>query len=261
MVTPTPNDKVRDHDRNVQAQFGPRAEAYVASAVHASGADLDRIAALASAASPLSALDLGCGGGHVAYALAPHSGTVTAVDLSCEMLEAVRATAAGRGYSNLRIEQASAEALPFAAETFDFLASRFTAHHWHDVDAGLRQARRVLKAGSPAVFVDVIAPGVPLLDTHLQSVELLRDTSHVRNYSLAEWTEKLTRAGFRVEACRHFRSRMEFASWTARMATPEPLVTAIRALQQAAPSPVKSHFCIEEDGSFMLDMVLIEAAA
>jgi hypothetical protein len=52
---------------------------------------------------------------------------------------------------------------------------------------------------------------------------------------------------------------MEFASWIARMRTPEVNVAAIRALQSAAPVEVTEHFSIEADGSFLLDSVLIEA--
>lgn len=66
----------------VAAQFGPRAEAYVTSAVHAQGEDLNRIAGWAAARRPARALDLGCGGGHVAFALSPHAGEVIAYDLS-----------------------------------------------------------------------------------------------------------------------------------------------------------------------------------
>ncbi len=37
------------HERVVEAQFGPRAKAYVESAVHSQGADLEAIGALAHA--------------------------------------------------------------------------------------------------------------------------------------------------------------------------------------------------------------------
>ena len=36
----------RAHEKVVEAQFGPRAKAYVESAVHAQGADLDALEAL-----------------------------------------------------------------------------------------------------------------------------------------------------------------------------------------------------------------------
>ena len=249
------------HETNVTNQFGPRASAYVESAVHSQGEDLVRLGEIARALTPAKAIDLGCGGGHVAYVMALHAGSVTATDLSADMLEAVAATARNKGLGNVETCQASAEKLPFDDGRFDLLGCRYSAHHWRDVDAGLREARRVLKRGASAVFVDVYASASPLFDTHLQSVELLRDTSHVRNYSIAEWTEKLGRARFAVSSLRTWRVRMDYPVWIARMATPENLSAAIRALQQAAPAEVREHFAIEPDGSFMLDMAMIETTA
>lgn len=251
----------RSHQTNVTSQFGPRAEAYVKSAVHAAGEDLDLLGEIARKAAPNAALDLGCGGGHVAYRLAEHAGRVVASDLSAEMLVAVAATARDKGLANLETEVAPAEQLPFTNGAFDFLGCRFSAHHWHGFEAGLREARRVLAAGSTAVFIDAISPGPALLDTHIQVVELLRDTSHVRDYSAAEWLAALGRAGFAVRMTRSWRLRMEFPSWIARMRTPDLHAEAIRALQLSASAEVVEHFEIEPDGSFMLDTLLIEAVA
>lgn len=249
------------HDRNVTNQFGPRANAYVESAVHSQGEDLERLADITEGVAPGHALDLGCGGGHVAYAMARHAKKVTASDLSAEMLAAVAATAKSKGFGNIETVQTSAEKLPFADATFDMLGCRYSAHHWQDVDAGFREARRVLKPSATAVFVDCYAPAKPLLDTHLQSIELLRDTSHVRDYSISEWTGKLGRAGFAVNTLRTWRLRMDFPVWIARMATPQPLADAIRALQQTVPAEIREHFAIEPDGSFMLDIVMLETVA
>ena len=246
------------HERVVEAQFGPRAKAYVESAVHSQGADLEAMGALAQNAE--LALDLGAGGGHVSYALARHARRVIATDLSSEMLAAVARTAREKGLSNIETTQAPAEHLPFEDETFDFVASRFSAHHWRDFDAGLREARRTLKRGGRAAFVDVYAPGQPLFDTHLQAIELLRDHSHVRDYTSAQWLDTLGRSGFAVEVCRTWRLRMDFPVWIARMQTPDVNVKAIRALQIAASTETKAHFAIEPDGSFSLDMLMIEAS-
>ena len=54
---------------------------------------------------------------------------------------------------------------------------------------------------------------------------------------------------------------MDFPVWIARMRTPEPNARAIRALQTAASAEVAAHFAIEHDGSFMLDILMIEASA
>ncbi|SDC88347.1 Methyltransferase domain-containing protein [Sphingomonas sp. YR710] len=252
---------MQTHDDVVDRQFGPRANAYVASPTHAGGPDLDRIETIARAFPHAKVLDLGCGGGHVAYRAAPHVAEVIACDLSPQMLNAVEAEATRRGIGNLTTRQAAAEALPFAHASFDLLLCRFTAHHWHDLDAGLREARRVLKPGGRAVFSDVVAPAHPLLDTHLQAVELLRDTSHVRDYRIDEWQAALGRAGFTIDAVATHRLAMEFASWVARMHTPEPHIIAIRALQRAASEGVKRGFEIADDGSFMVDVALFEARA
>ena len=249
------------HDSNVTNQFGPRAKAYVESAVHSQGADLARIGEIAAATAPVRAIDLGCGGGHVTYAMAPHAAETFACDLSADMLAAVRGTAAARGFDGVRTTRTSVEELPFESASFDMLGCRFSAHHWQDVDAGLREGRRVLKPGVPAVFVDVVAPPAPLLDTHLQGVELLRDTSHVRDYSVLEGQQKLEVAGFAVKKIGTWQLRMDFPVWIARIATPEPLAVAIRMVQDSAPEEVRRHFAIEPDGSFLLDMAIFETVA
>jgi len=252
---------IASHDAVTLAQFGPRAEAYVGSAVHASGPDLEELKLVAADAQPARALDLGCGGGHVSYCLAPHAREVIAVDLSSDMLSAVRATAKQRGLENVSTCQAPAESLPFADGTFDLVACRFSAHHWRDFDRGIAEARRVTRRGAQAVFIDVIAPARPLLDTHLQAVEVLRDTSHVRDYAISEWIATVERAGFVPQSMRRHRVRLDFTTWVERMRTPEPLVAAIRALQAAASQEVANYFGIEPDGSFNIDVLMLRVLA
>lgn len=251
----------RRHDDITQSQFGPRAAAYVESAVHASGPDLEALAQIAADTRPGRALDLGCGGGHVSYCLAPNADEVVACDVSSDMLAVVSSTAMERGFTNIQTCKASAESLPLGNGVFDLVASRFSAHHWRDFKAGIAEAHRVARPGAAAIFVDVIASGRPLLDTHLQAVELLRDTSHVRDYTAAEWVATVEQAGFTVQVMRRHRLRMHFKTWIERMRTPETLVAAIRTLQSAASQEVRDHFAIEADGSFMLDVVTIHALA
>ena len=248
----------RTHETVVTDQYGSRANAYVASAVHANGEDLDQVEALARRMPGARALDLGCGGGHVAYRMAPHVATVTAYDLTPAMLEAVATESSSRGL-HIRTQQGAAEALPFADASFDLVVSRFSAHHWRDLDAALRGVRRVLAPGGRALFMDSVSPGYPLLDTLLQTIELLRDPSHGRNYTAAEWHTALARSGFQVASTVARRLRLDFATWVARMNTPPTHVAAIRSLQQGASEAAKLHFGIEPDGSWWLDLLAIEA--
>lgn len=250
-----------NHDAIVSSQFSPRAHSYLTSAVHAGGEDLEQMVRVIGERPDAIALDMGCGGGHAAFRLAPLVNKVVACDLSEAMLKVVADEAGRRGLANLVTKQGAAETLPCPSASFDVAVTRYSAHHWRDVPAGLAQMRRVLKPGGLAVFMDVISPGVPLLDTWLQTWELLRDPSHVRNASLDEWRALLTAAGFKVGTATKFRLRLEFASWIERMKTPESHVLAIRSLQRRAGSEVTEHFAIEDDGSFTVDTVLITAEA
>lgn len=243
----------------VGAQFGERASAYLASAVHARGADLEALVALAGERPGARVLDLGCGGGHVTLNAAPLAAEVVAYDLSPEMLAVTAAAARERGLANVRTEQGVVEALPFADASFDIVLSRFSAHHWRDLGAALAEARRVLRPGGVAGFVDPVAPPSAAADTFLQTIEMLRDHSHVRDYSTAEWLGALARAGFDAREEAHFPLRLDFAAWVARMRTPAPLVAAIRALQASVAEEVAATLATEADGSFVLDVALFRA--
>jgi ubiquinone/menaquinone biosynthesis C-methylase UbiE len=251
---------VQSHQDLVTNQFGPQAAAYVTSQVHAHGEDLPQLAAFVTGHPSARVLDLGCGGGHVSFNLAPHVAEVVAYDMSVDMLVVVAQTASERGIRNIVTRQGVAEKLPFPDASFDFVISRYSAHHWQDLPAALLEARRVLKPGGRAAFADIAAPVNPLVDTHLQSIELLRDTSHVRDYSQDEWRQKLTEAGFVPGAVTMRRLRIDYPSWIARMRTPDLYAQAIRSLQTNAPREVAAYLEYEPDGSFTMDSMVIEAS-
>lgn len=248
-----------NQDALVVAQFGPRASAYVESVTHRQGEDLQQLGLMAADWRHARVLDLGCGGGHAAFAVAPHVKEVVAYDLSCDMLDAVAVEAKRRGLQNIVTRQGAVEELPFAAGEFDVVMTRFSMHHWSDMGAGLREARRVVKLPGRAVFIDTVAPSKPALDTFLQAFELLRDPSHVRNYSEAEFRAALSAAGFTVTAVTPRRIPIAFDPWIARMNTPAVQVEAIRALQRQVSAETRRYFAVAEDGSFELDTAAFEA--
>lgn len=249
------------HQEQVVDAFGSTAAAYLTSPSHASGADLGTLAAEVASTPAAQVLDLGCGAGHVSFAVAPHAQSVTAYDLAPQMLITVAAAARERGLANIRTERGAVEALPFADASFDWVLSRFSAHHWHDVPRALAEARRVLKPNGRVLFVDVAGAAHPLLDTHLQAVELLRDGSHIRDYRADEWLALFAQAGFEASVRERWRLPMVFDQWVARMRTPQVHVAAIRALWAAAPDEVREYFAVRDDGSFDIDVLMVEARA
>lgn len=92
-------------------------------------------------------LDLGCGTGTAGGGLRRAGAKVIGADLSTSCLRA----AARRLDGVVRVE---ATRLPFATATFDALVCRGALHHFTDPAAALREARRVVKPGARAVFMD-----------------------------------------------------------------------------------------------------------
>ena len=243
---------MRSHEQTVQGQFDPRAHAYAQSAVHSAGPDLERAKSLVAQAAPGQALDIGCGGGHLSFALAPQVTRMVALDPSPAMLAMVSKTAATRGLSQIDPRLGRAESLPFADASFPLVCTRYSAHHWTRLEAALREMGRVLAPGGHALVIDALGHEDPLVDTFLQTIELLRDPSHVRNRSATEWRSLLWSAHVieleRVE----WPTRLEFASWVARMNTPTDRVAVIRSLQERAPREVQEALRIGPDGSFTI---------
>lgn len=249
----------QSHHDNVEKQFGSQANAYLTSAVHASGNDLLRLGERLAAFPQAHVLDLGCGAGHASFVAAQQVANVTAYDLSSQMLEVVSQAARDKELNNITTQQGYAESLPFADESFDIVISRYSAHHWHDVGLALREIKRVLKPGGIFIIMDIMSPGHPVRDVWLQTVEALRDTSHVRNYSSGEWFSMMTDAGLISRSFITDRLPLEFTSWIARMRTPEALSHAIRLYQDSASADVRAYFEVQEDGSFTSDTILAEA--
>lgn len=243
----------------VAEQFGNTASAYLTSTVHAHGADLDAVKEVARSFKAPAVLDLGCGGGHISFAMAPFAATVTACDLSDQMLAVVAASAAQRELSNIETEQAQAEKLPFADASFDIVITRFSAHHWLHVPTGLREMHRVLRPNGIVIVIDIVASEIALHDTTLQAVELLRDASHVRDYRVSEWSAMFTAAGFAHEYVNGWKLKMVFDEWIARMRTPSERVTAIRSLFDSAPEETHAYFDVQDDYSFYIDAAFFTA--
>jgi len=250
---------MRSHQQVVTEQFGSTAAAYLTSAVHAQGVDLQELAQIAAAIPQARVLDLGCGGGHASFAVAPVVEKVIAYDLSAEMLDVVASAARERGLDNLAVRQGSADRLAFPDASFDLVCTRFSVHHWRNVPQALREILRVLKPGGRFIVIDTAAPADVLADTYVQAIELLRDTSHVRNISLNSWRKLLRQAGFEIASDKTWKLRLEFATWVARMRTPADNVTAIKALWQSAPQEVKAYFALEADHSFSIDVAMLDA--
>lgn len=121
-------------------------------------------------------LDVACGPGIIACALATRAEHVTGIDLTPAMLAQARELQRDRGSSNLTWREGGATALPFADASFDCVVTRFSFHHFVDPSAVLREMVRTCRPGG-AVLVCDVSPRAETCAAY-DAMEKFRDPSH-----------------------------------------------------------------------------------
>jgi len=174
--------------------WSERADAYRTSAIHSSGEDLDLVVEWCEPAEGVTALDVATGGGHVARRLRERGATVVTVDPAPGMQADTTAPA---------------EALPFADASFDVVACRVAAHHFTDVQAAVREMARIARRR-------VVVCDNTFVSESSEEADRVRDPSHVRNYSQAEWHVFFESAGLEVADERYLERPLEIDPWLER---------------------------------------------
>jgi ubiquinone/menaquinone biosynthesis C-methylase UbiE len=131
------------------------------------------------------------------------------------MLVLARQQAQKRGLSNVTVETADAEALPYDDASFDLVTCRIAPHHFEDVALFVREAGRVLRPGGILAVVDNIVPSGAAGD-YVNAFEKLRDPSHGRCLTLNEWLELYQTSGLTLVQHEMLTKQMEFEKWAAR---------------------------------------------
>ncbi len=215
--------------RSVKKQFGENAEAYVTSNVHAQGATLARLIELTNPQPAWRLLDVATGAGHTALAFAPHVAHVIASDVTPEMLQQTAVLAQTRNINNLTTQEADAEALPFPDAHFDCVTCRIAPHHFPHIAQFISEATRVLKIGGYLAVVDNVVPEGEAGE-YVNAFEKLRDPSHARCLSIAEWETNFYHAGLELLHSETLEKSMAFEPWARRMAHEENLVAQIKTM-------------------------------
>ncbi|HEY2370925.1 MAG TPA: methyltransferase domain-containing protein [Gaiellaceae bacterium] len=122
------------------------------------------------------ALDVGCGAGALALALAPHVGAVVGVDPVPELL----ALARERAPANAAFVEGDGTALAFDDASFDLTGTVRTLHHVVRPELVLAEMTRVTAPHGRILVVDQLAPIDPLEALAVDRFERARDAGHTR---------------------------------------------------------------------------------
>ena len=177
------------------------------------------VAALARVSLPNGlGLDLGCGDGRLTGVLSEQRGGLRLVGLDIDPME----TALAKNTALYeRVHTTSAEHIPEADATFDFVVSVSVMEHIPNLEPVLRDTARVLKVGGrlvttvPSVGFHASLRG-PLLPGASRT-NYLRDldarVAHLRYWTTAEWRAKLEQAGMRLVEATPILTVAEMRRW------------------------------------------------
>lgn len=165
-------------------------------------------------------------------AIAPHVQKVTCLDATCAMLEKGKAAAQKEGIGNISFQEGFVETLPFPAESFDLVITRLSFHHFSEMEQPFSEMYRVLKKGGKLVVIDMEAAEEDLRETE-DHLETLRDNSHVKNRSKAEFTALFRKYALRITKSESTRIPVGLIPWLELTNTPAAIQAQITALMEA----------------------------
>jgi ubiquinone/menaquinone biosynthesis C-methylase UbiE len=169
----------------------------------------ERLGSLLSLSGDERVLDVGCGAGALAYAVAPVAREVVAVDSDVSMVEVARAHAP----ANVHVGLADGERLSFEAAEFDVSASLRTLHHTLHPDRLVAELVRVTKPGGVVLVVDQLAPVDKDEAQALNDFERARDASTSRVLPEHELRELFARLGLTVARAEVDREPRDLAAY------------------------------------------------
>ncbi len=181
-------------------------------------------------------LDVACGPGIVARALASRVREIVGVDATPEMIRLAQQRFKRSRLTNGRFGVGWAEALPFKNAQFDRVLSRLSLHHFTNIPAVLAEVRRMLRLRGRLIVADVVSSDDPEASALHNALERLRDPAHVRMLSRLELLQAIRSAGYAISSEETWTQERAFTEWAKIVAAPgwtEPLHHVMRALARA----------------------------
>ncbi len=166
------------HNQSIVEQFTKQAVPFSQKTAMSSDAIFKLMLEMCEVTPPDIVLDVACGPGLTACAVAATAAHVTGIDLTPAMLERAKARQAELGLTNLDWQLGDVYSLPFADKSFSLVLTRFSFHHFLNPAAVLAEMIRVCRPGGRVTVWDSV-PDADKADAYNQ-LEKLKDPSHAR---------------------------------------------------------------------------------
>jgi ubiquinone/menaquinone biosynthesis C-methylase UbiE len=196
-----------EHRERILDQFTRQAEPFARAQAIRSPEALERIVQMAEAGPEDTVLDVACGPGLLACAFARVVKHAVGVDITPAMLDEARKTQAEQDLENVSWQSGDVLSLPYPDHHFSIVVSRFVFHHLLEPLAALKEMKRVCKPSGRVVVADM-APAPEKADA-LNTMERLRDPSHVRAMPVEELQSLFAQADLPKPGVDHYRPEGE----------------------------------------------------
>jgi SAM-dependent methyltransferase len=172
-------EQANTHERAIRDQFSRQAAGFaVAPELHADGI----VALVVEAAKPQAvdrAIDLACGPGTVACALAQRVQHVVGLDSTVPMLEQARGLARRQNVNNVEWRAGDVYQTPYADGSFNIVTCRFAFHHFEKPALAFAEMIRLVASGGRVVVCDGLASEEAAKAEAFNAMERRRDPSTV----------------------------------------------------------------------------------
>lgn len=172
------------HNAAIIDQFSKQAAPFAELPAHSDQAALVQCFTLAGLTAEDVVLDVACGPGILACAMAETAHHVTGIDLTPAMIAQARRRQEEKGIENVSWQIGDGQSLPFADGAFSLVTSRYAFHHLLDPRAMLAEMRRVC-AGDGRIMVIDATPAASARAAY-DEMERRRDPSHVQALTVEE---------------------------------------------------------------------------
>ena len=206
----------KKHKELIQKQFTKTAEAFSTFATRDTPEVLKEKVDFAKPQSNDTVLDVACGPGAFALAVAPHVHFAGGVDLTPEMLRRARAYQTEKQILNAAFVRGDAEQLPFGDAKFDLVSCQCSFHHLPKPQLVLREMVRVTKPEGRLLIVDPLAPESDSKYAFYNRIERLRDPSHTLTLRLTEFLRLFEEEGLEIMRQSLRRRQRSFNNWMLR---------------------------------------------